>query len=316
MTDLEGCLPAGVRGAGATITRMGAGLSGAGVYRVEGAGPALVLKVSTDAQPLGDWQRRLKIHSSAADAGLAPRIVHVDEARRAVVSELVIDRSFPSLFMNPATRDAAIALLGTTLRRVHELPLPAVPAPDDGRVLLAETRERLDAGRGVPEFVRDAIGRVLSEGPPARDRPVVLSHNDVNPSNLAYDGERLVLLDWDVAGVNDPTYDLAAIAVFLRMDEPTSLALLSAHDGAPVRELPARFIYNRRLVAVMCGTLGLDMALRGGHPGARGDETLDGTMSLLEFYQQMRAGRVNLAKPEGQWAFGMALVKASLTPPG
>lgn len=49
----------------------------------------------------------------------------------------------------------------------------------------------------------------------------------------------------DTAGSNDPLY-LAAISVFLRMDEDTCRALLSAHDDAPAAELPPRLAYNRR----------------------------------------------------------------------
>jgi aminoglycoside phosphotransferase (APT) family kinase protein len=309
---LEDCLPPAVRDAGATITRIAAGLSGAGVYRVESAGATLVLKVSSDAEPLAAWQRRVRIHSSAADAGVAPRVVHVDEKRRAVVSEFIADQGFPLLFRNPARHDRAVALLGETLRRVHDIAPPEGAAPDDGRVLLAEVEQRLDGRDAVPDFVRDGIRRVLGDEPPPPDQAPGLSHNDVNPSNLAYDGERLVLLDWDVAGVNDPTFDLATIALFLRMDEPTSLAMLSAHDGTRITELPARFIYNRRLAGMMCGALGVDMALRRGHPGASAATTIESTMALGDFYQAMRSGRLNLATPDGQWAFGLALVKESL----
>jgi thiamine kinase-like enzyme len=42
-----------------------------------------------------------------------------------------------------------------------------------------------------------------------------LSHDDVNPTNLVYDGNRLLLLDWDNAGKNEPMYDLATISVFV-----------------------------------------------------------------------------------------------------
>jgi aminoglycoside phosphotransferase (APT) family kinase protein len=304
-----------MRGGMAVITPIGAGLSGAGVYRVEGAGPTRVLKISKDTEPLVDWRRRLAIHRAAANAGVAPRIIHVDEARRAVVSEFVVDRSFPGFFMNPETRAAAIALLGSTLRRVHDLPVPPGSSPDDGRVLLAETRKRLSGGSAVPSFVLDAIDQVLIDEAPPRDRPTVLSHNDVNPSNLAWDGERLVLVDWDVAGVNDPSYDLATISLFLRMDEQTCLALLSAHDGVTITALPPRFIYNRRLVGVMCGSLFLSMERSNGNARATSDETLESVISLAEFYQRLRAGRLSVASADGQRIFGLALLKASLTPP-
>lgn len=300
--NLEACLPPEL--VNATITKIAAGLSGAGVYRVDADGQVFVLKISDEG---AEWRGR--IQQLAADAGLAPRVVHVDEARRAVVSAFVVDRSFPALFGNPQTREAALAQLGRMLRRVHELPIPAGIEANDPLELLTRIWSGL-ASFATPAFVGDAVRRMLDETVPARDRALVLSHNDVNPSNVVFDGERVLLLDWDMAGPNDPFYDLAAISVFLRMDDATSERLLAAHDDAPVSSLPARFRYNRRLVAVTCGVLFLHLARHGGHGG--GDATLDATLALGDIYQRMRAGTLSPATADGQWLFGLALVKASV----
>lgn len=307
--SVESCLPASLCGPETTIIPVGGGLSGAGVYRVEAAGDAFVLKVSAEGEPVDAWRRRLHVQRLAADAGLAPRIVHVDEERRAILSEFVADLGFPPLFGNPQTREAALAQLGRTIRRVHDLPLPADAERKDAREMLRGTASALDAEFAVPDFVRDAVQRVLGQEPPASDRPLVLSHNDVHPANIVYDGENLLLVDWDVAGLNDPLYDLAAISLFLRMDEATCAKLLAAHDGHPVSELPPRFAYNRRLVGVLCGTMFLNIARQKGHPGDGGAQTIDSAPALGELYQRMRAGALNLATTEGQWSFGLALIK-------
>ena len=152
---------------------------------------------------------------------------------------------------------------------------------------------------------------MLAEEAPVRERALVLSHNDVNPSNLVYDGDKLLLVDWDTAGQNDPYYDLAAIAVFARMDDETCRSLLSAYDGEPISTLPARFVYNRRQMAALAGALFLRLARQSGHAGATGDETIACTFSLGEFYQRIRTGELTVAAAEGQWRFGLALVKAS-----
>jgi aminoglycoside phosphotransferase len=307
--NIEACLPPELSGPATTITKIAAGLSGAGVYRVEADGQAYVLKISDETQPLADWRRGVHIRHLAANAGLTPRVAHVDEARRAVLSAFVVDRSFPMFYRTPGTHEAALALLGQTLRRVHELPLPADAEAKDARELLSTTWSGLTSGFPLPAFVGDTVRRVLAEEPPASERPVVLSHNDVNPSNLVYDGENLLLHDWETAGPNDPFYDLAAVSVFLRMDEATCRKLLAAHDGAPVSRLPARFTYDRRLVAALCGAMFIHLARQQGHAGATGEETLESTLSLGEFYQRLMSGAVSVAAPEGQWLFGLALVK-------
>lgn len=311
--SLEACLPANLRGPSTTITRIAAGLSGAGVYRVEADGQASVLKVSSEDDPLPDWRRRVHFQQLAANAGVAPRVLHVDEARRAVLSALIVDRSFPAFYRDPRTHETALEQLGRVVRRVHQIPLPPDAAFKEPREFLAETWARLSPQRAVPAFVGDAVRRALAEPGHGSGRPLVLSHNDINPSNLVYDGEHILLLDWNVAGPNDPFYDLAAISIFLRMEDTTRRKLLAAYDGAPEGPLPDRFAYNRRLVGALCGSMML--ALRQGDGRAPEEEaTLESTPSLGEFYQRMRAGQLNVATAEGQWWFGLAIVKESLAP--
>jgi len=293
-------LPAELRHA--TITKIAAGMSGAGVYKVEADGAAFVLKVS-------DAPIDAPLREAVARAGVAPRVVHIDPARNAVVTELVVDRSFPAVAASPETRARAIAEVGAVLRRLHAVPIPAGAVPADPRALLGRLLASL-ADALVPSFVRDAAARALAEPAPPAERAIVLSHNDVNPSNLVWDGERVLLLDWDTAAPNDPMYDVATIAVFLRLDDAGACALLEAYDGAAPPAPPAAFVYWRRLVAALCGSAFLHVARQMGHPG-RADATLASTLDLAGLYAQMRSGAVAIATAEGRWLFGLALIKAS-----
>lgn len=297
---LAACLPPALRGA--AIARIAAGLSGAGVFRV---GDTHVLKVAR-ADEAG-WADRIAIQQRAGAAGLAPRVVHVDEARRAVVSELVTGRAFLPRYFDPRTRPDAIAQLAELLRRVHALPVRPGMVARSPRALLAELRVTL-AGH-APAFVDAAIDDVLAA--PVIAGAIALCHNDVNPSNLASDGDRLVLLDWDAAGPNDPLYDLAAVAVFLRMDAATCAQLVAAHDGAALAPLSPAFRAQRLLVATTAGAMFLRLAHERGHAGA-GAQTLEETAPLEAIYQRMRAGALDVAAADGQWCFGLALVKAGL----
>ncbi|WP_375773351.1 phosphotransferase [Archangium gephyra] len=309
---IEDCLPADLRAPTTTITRIAAGMSGAGVYRVEAAGQPFVLKIAGEAENDADWRRALHIQRLAADAGLAPRIVHVDEARRAVLTSFVADRSFMAFYRDPRTHEAALTQLGRTVRRIHALPVPAGAHTRDPREVLAQVWNGFLAGFALPDFARDAVQRVLAEEPPASDRARLLGHNDLNPTNLIYDGETILILDWATAGVMDPFYDLAVLCVFMRMDEGTCVRLLSAYDGSPFDRLPHRFQYNRRLAAALAGSFQLHLARQMKHAGATGAETLDSTPSLGEFYQRMMAGTLKIGTADGQWWFGLALLKESL----
>ncbi len=310
---LEECLPTDLKGPTTTITRIAAGLSRAGVYRVEAAGQSFVLKVAGEAENDADWRRALHIQRLAADAGLAPRIVHIDETRRAVLTAFVVDRSFAAFYRDPRTHEAALTQLGRTVRRIHVLPLPADASMRDPREFLAQVRHGFLAGFALPDFVNDTIQRVLAGEPPTSERALVLGHNDLNPTNLVYDGESILILDWATAGPMDAFYDLAVLAVFLRMDERTCLRLLSAYEDRQFTGLPERFIYTRRLAAALAGSFLLYLARQMKHAGATGAETLDSTPSLGEFYQRMQAGALKLGTADGHWWFGLALLKEGLT---
>lgn len=113
------------------------------------------------------------------------------------------------------------------------------------------------------------------------------------------------------------------------MDGPTCRRLLSAYDaaamdGPPSSSLEAqletplhkRFLYDRRLIAALCGVGFLQFGFsRGYTAGANASvgQTLESTPALGEFYQKMRAGTLSLATGEGCWAFGLALVRESVT---
>jgi aminoglycoside phosphotransferase (APT) family kinase protein len=306
---LEDCLPTHLRRPDLSITRIAAGLSGAGVYRVESQGEVFVLKVAGDHENADEWPRTLRIQRLATEVGLAPPIVHVEEARRAVLTVFVADQSFPTFYHDPRTHQAAVALLGRTVGRVHALPVPEDAPKRDPAAFLAKLQAGL-AGFALPAFAPQAVERALASALPS-GRPAVLSHNDLNPSNLIYDGAGVQLLDWSAAGPLDPLYDLATLAVFLRMEAADCRALLAAHDGEAGAALPAAFVHMRRLVAALTGTMQLILARRMNHPGS--DASKEGFLSLGEFYQAMRTGALRLGTPEGQWAFGLALLKESLS---
>lgn len=301
--DLKTLLPERFRDRDVSFTRMSVGMSGASVWRVHVEGEPFILKVADPALPAERWSANLQVLQSAAAAGVAPRIIHVDAEGRAVLSAFIEDRSFFSLFRDEDSRDAALAMLGHTLRRVHDLPSPPEVRFHDPVAFLADVWSQV-SGWELPPFVPETVARVLAETAPSSGRPCVVSHNDVNPTNLVYDGQSLLLLDWDAAGLNDPLYDLAAVAVFLRFDEDACRKLISAHDGSSIDTLPEAFLYFRRFIAALCGTAMLQVSQT---PTSSQAEAIP----LGDLYAQLRSGEVDVRTPAGQRTFALALLRAS-----
>lgn len=89
-----------------------------------------------------------------------------------------------------------------------------------------ELRQKLEA-------MRDAHAAV----------PMVPCHCDYQPTNLVVNGDKLYVLDWEFAGMNDPFYD---IACYGNAGFDKALSLLEAYVGhAPTREELQRLYYHR-----------------------------------------------------------------------
>ena len=72
--SLADCLPLEMRGQDTVIAKIAAGLSGAGVYRVDVGGQAYVLKVAADSESAADWAR--SADHPAAGRGRGARAPH------------------------------------------------------------------------------------------------------------------------------------------------------------------------------------------------------------------------------------------------
>ena len=72
---------------------------------------------------------------------------------------------------------------------------------------------------------------------------LVPCHCDYQPTNLVIDGEKLYVLDWEFAGMNDPFYD---IACYGNAGFDKALSLLEAYVGhKPTKEELQRLYFHR-----------------------------------------------------------------------
>ena len=73
--------------------------------------------------------------------------------------------------------------------------------------------------------------------------PVVPCHCDYQPTNLVISGDKLYVLDWEYAGMNDPFYD---IACYGNAGFDKALSLLEAYVGhQPTKEELQRLYFHR-----------------------------------------------------------------------
>jgi hypothetical protein len=88
---------------------------------------------------------------------------------------------------------------------------------------------------------------------------LVSCHNDPNPRNILFDGERVWLVDWELAFGNDPLVDIAILTTELAETPELEDALLeAAFSLKPNRPLRARLGVIRLLTRLFYGCVVLD----------------------------------------------------------
>jgi len=303
LAALAAFLPEEYVGAVTRIQPISMGLSGAGVYAVSSTRGELVLRVQPERFGATHWPQQLLILRRAAASGVAPALVHVDEAARAIVSRRVAGVPLPAALADPGQRGAAIASVVAQLRTLHALAAEGVEERDvfayaRGQHATQRARPGFPAWAAPLEPIFAAIAATL-----ARDPRRVVSHNDMNPGNILWDGTRAWLVDWEVAGLAHPFYDLAVLAMFLQLDDAAANGLLAQQEQRPLVDGEAATLAAlRRLAALFCGLtfVGLvpDLSLL---PAS--------APTLTECYAGLRAGKLDLQDARGQGAFALALLQ-------
>lgn len=161
-------------------------------------------------------------HDFAASNSLAPPILFWDEPTRAMVTPWV---SSDEPKMTVGERLSACAML---LKRLHEIRLPAeCPlVPFNWQTSLNHYMSE-PAVQTHPLFV--SLSRwVASVELPSSSRALCCVHHDPHLSNFV-GTESLQLIDWEYAGLNDPLFDLVALARYQALGYSAEEQLLAGY---------------------------------------------------------------------------------------
>jgi aminoglycoside phosphotransferase (APT) family kinase protein len=272
------------------------GASGALTYRADTPAGALLLRVETARDPFRDPHRSYPCLRAAAAAGIAPPVHHADPDAGVVVMAYLDQRP---LAEHPGGPGGVVAELGGLLARLQATP-PFPPLLGDFGALLDRMLALVEeAGvfvQGALRPHREAFVRLRAGYPWGA---AVSSHNDVNESNVLFDGRRLWLVDWETAFRNDPLADVAIVANTLADGPGLEDVLLEAWLGrTPEAGVRTRLATMRRLVLLYYGCLMVSVSV-----GRVSGRALDAP-TPDEFRAAVASGALTLADPETLFTLG------------
>ena len=128
---------------------------------------------------------------------------------------------------------ARVGRAALAFRRMHDFAEPfasrfdVFAKIDEYLALLRRNRARIPDGYDQLQQVAEGARQALAERP-ARLAPC---HNDPLAENFLDTGERMVIVDWEYAGMNDPMWDLGDLSIEAGLGPAQDAALLCAYFG-------------------------------------------------------------------------------------
>jgi aminoglycoside phosphotransferase (APT) family kinase protein len=285
------------------------GASGALLLQFEVAARAYVLRLESPWTDLPFRRRGFRCLVAAAAAGAAPALHYADAEAGVAVMDFVATRSLADYPGGPLGLAQA---LGELTARVRSAP----PFPrGDYRVGCDILLKRLqDSGLFAPGLLAphaEELARI-HEALPWDPEALVPSHNDLNPGNILFDGQRLWLVDWGLGFQNDPLVDLAVLTHRGAWPELEDALLTAAFGRPPDQVMRARLTVIRQLTWLFYGGIALADFTVGpaGRTAPGGSET---TLDACDWDAHAATiARLGVASPESLYSFGKTALAAFL----
>ncbi|MCF0055958.1 phosphotransferase [Dyadobacter sp. CY356] len=284
------------------------GLSGSLVYKISMDSQSYILKINADESSVsGDSFNSLEIVSQA---GIAPKVYYMDKVDGIFITSFITNVPLRAVYI---TSDVLLPELAKTIRQIHQLPL----FEKENNLLI--TIDTL-----VTEFRKSGMlaSPVLDEcfthfdkirnKYPWHDTDNVSSHNDLNPGNITCDGEKIWVIDWDMASQNDRYVDLATTAnFFVHSEKDEKIFLENYFQSTPDEYKSARFFIMRQTCRIVYAILMFKLAAKLKPAGESHSNDMQ-VPELKEIGERMRAGTIQLSSYEGQMMFGKAMINDAL----
>jgi len=223
------------------IRQLTAGLSSALVYRIVVKGKPYLLRIIMRTDEFVNAEREYNCMKAGVEIGVAPKVWYTSVEDKVAITDFIDAKPFPI--------NEARLKMPKVLKKLHSLP----PFPTFQYIEAAERfNQKFKASALMPEEATNEIFRQfdrINNIYPRNPEDMVSSHTDLKPENTLYDGERLWLVDWEAAFLNDRYVDLAISGNFLIFSDNDEREYLQNYFEEKITEYHlARFFLMRQIV--------------------------------------------------------------------
>jgi thiamine kinase-like enzyme len=204
-------------------------------FKVDFSGAYYVVQLAgPGSERLGiDREVECAANKRAGELEIAPTVAAMLHEPACLVTHFIDGRQ-PSA--EELARPAELARVARALRAMHESGERLAADFNPFRTIEAYTDGAAEAGVEIPGDRKARRGQLRKAekalGARKRAEPAPC-HNDLLTNNFMIDGDRLVISDWEYAGMGDPYFDLGNFAAGNELDAAAEESLLDAYFGEP-----------------------------------------------------------------------------------
>ena len=215
-----------------TLTALSGGITNRN-YLIAGAGMTerYVIRLAGNDTHLLGISREVEHAATvaAAGVGIGPEVTAFIRPEGYLVTRFIVGEP---VSLEQVHQPATLRRVADSMRRIHGGPaIPGLFVP----LRIVEAYLALATARGVPRPAAwdeaHAVGRRIERA--LLDAPIDLRpcHNDLLNANFIDDGERIRIVDWEYAGMGDPSFDLGNFSVNHDLTPDEDAILLEAYEG-------------------------------------------------------------------------------------
>ncbi len=277
-----------------TITKsipLGGGFSGEEVHLIN---DKFVLKKFNSYNPVV-----IEIQKRVAKWSLAPNIIYANPKKKIVMMDFLGKDHLPR-------NQYTIVHLAQFLKTLHQISYKDEVPQMSGKDYFGIVREHLKVlqNANVPKTILKKLTSILKlEKHKYSERAIC--HNDLNPNNILFVNNKIMAIDWDEAGLNDPYFDLGTILMWYINIPDIETKLLQHYLGrAPKKNELEHLKVMKKLAMTIAGVEIIQLGLEIGYKN-NPNIPID---SLSEFLPKI-GKTVNLNSGEKLYEFGLIILK-------
>ena len=293
------------------IQLLAGGLSTSLVYRITVKGANYLLRMVMQPDEMHNPERQHICMRYAASCSIAPFVHYTHDNDALAITAFIQAKPIRDGF---GSKQELLIALSSTVKAIHNLPaFPKLVNFMDGVDLFIKQFKAL---RMFPEQTvaeHFAYYAEIQKAYPRYDEDMVSSHNDLNPNNILFDGEKIWVVDWEAAFQNDRYVDLAIVAQTFANDEQDEELFLQVYFGTELDDVKrARFFLMQQICRMYYAMLMFKLAAAQ-KPADYLHDTSINPSDMADFGAKLANGQLSMDAYEGKLLYGKILFNTMLT---